>query len=302
MKRAAVFAHYDKDAIIQDYVIYYLKALRLVCDELVFVSSNRLSSDEIAKIEGVADYIIAEKHNEYDFGSYKRGFLYVMQKGQLEDFDELIFVNDSCYGPFYPLKNIFDEMDSRDCDFWGITKNSFSYRDSFKLFTHKSSHLQSYFLVFQKKVFVSDVFKDFILNIKAQDSKAMVISYYEMGLTKILEQKGFKADVYIKAFSWINNVTILTWRQIIQFYGMPFIKKSLIDLRNTDITTIDGFDKIVFAKSSYPLDLFKLPREINRKAPLYVKRFVFDIVANLPFPLRRLAAIAIGRLFPFFKD
>ena len=27
MRRAAVFAHYDKDRIIDDYVIYYLKSL-----------------------------------------------------------------------------------------------------------------------------------------------------------------------------------------------------------------------------------------------------------------------------------
>ena len=38
MKRAAVFAHYDKDKIIDDYVIYYLKSLKEIFDNIVFVS------------------------------------------------------------------------------------------------------------------------------------------------------------------------------------------------------------------------------------------------------------------------
>ena len=67
MKRAVVFAHFDKDAIIQDYVIYYLKALRQLCDKLVFVSSNSLDTDEVLKVEGIADYIITmRKDGEND--------------------------------------------------------------------------------------------------------------------------------------------------------------------------------------------------------------------------------------------
>lgn len=35
MRRAAVFAHYDKDRIIDDYVIYYLKSLKEIFDNIV---------------------------------------------------------------------------------------------------------------------------------------------------------------------------------------------------------------------------------------------------------------------------
>ena len=36
MRRAAVFAHYDKDRIIDDYVIYYLKSLKEIFDNYKF--------------------------------------------------------------------------------------------------------------------------------------------------------------------------------------------------------------------------------------------------------------------------
>ena len=101
MKRVVIFAHYDKKNIISDYVIFYLKALKQVADEIVFVSCCLLSDIEKEKISGVASYIISEIHDEYDFGSYKRGFLFL--KDRLDDFDELIFANDSCYGPLPTL-------------------------------------------------------------------------------------------------------------------------------------------------------------------------------------------------------
>ena len=51
MKRLCVFAHWDRDNIIDDYVIYYLKALKQVVSTLVFVSDCDLPSEELEKLE-----------------------------------------------------------------------------------------------------------------------------------------------------------------------------------------------------------------------------------------------------------
>ena len=77
MKRLCIFAHYDKDNIIDDYVIYYLNSLKEVCDDIIFVSDNNLQEEERNKLNGIVSKIIAKSHGEYDFGSYKRGFLYL---------------------------------------------------------------------------------------------------------------------------------------------------------------------------------------------------------------------------------
>ena len=42
--RLAVFAHYDHDGIIDDYVVYYLQAFRALCEHLIFVSDSRRAS------------------------------------------------------------------------------------------------------------------------------------------------------------------------------------------------------------------------------------------------------------------
>lgn len=128
MKRVVVFAHYDKNNKIDDYVAYYLKSLKEVGCEVVFVSCCELDNSEIEKVKDYVIHSICEKHDEYDFGSYKRGFLYL--KNFLNVYDELVFANDSCYGPIYPISEVFANMEKEDCDFWGITKNNFGYKKS----------------------------------------------------------------------------------------------------------------------------------------------------------------------------
>ena len=297
MKRAVIFAHYDKKNIISDYVIFYLKALKQVADEIVFVSCCLLSDIEKEKISGVASYIISEIHDEYDFGSYKRGFLSL--KDRLDDFDELIFANDSCYGPLYPLEKVFSKMEKESCDFWGITKNNYGYKKNFVSLFVKRPHVQSYFIVFKNNVFTQDYFKDFMLSVRHQQTKRHIVSSYEIGLTELLVQHGFKYKTFIDAYGHVNNMTVLKWRQIIEKYEMPFIKKSLFDLRNTDAATIDNYENIL---GDYPADLINIPREIHRYVPFKLKQVIFDTLANFPFPIRRSFAIFINKLLPFLKD
>lgn len=73
-KRTAIFAHFDKHNLIDDYVIIYLEKLKEVVDDIIFVSDCNLETKEIKKIEHLILNNICQKHGEYDFGSYKRGF------------------------------------------------------------------------------------------------------------------------------------------------------------------------------------------------------------------------------------
>ena len=104
MKRIAIFAHYSKDNIIEDYVIYLIKELKKVVDKIIFISDSNVDEKEIKNIKDYIYYYNCSKHGEYDFGSYKKGCYWAKENYLLSDFEELIFINDSCYGPLYPFK------------------------------------------------------------------------------------------------------------------------------------------------------------------------------------------------------
>ena len=309
MKRAVVFAHYDKDELVDDYVIYYLKSLKETAQNIIFVSCGNLSDVEKSKLDGIASHIIAEHHEEYDFGSYKRGFLYLKENNLLENIDELVLANDRCFGPFYPFTEIFTEMEKKDCDFWGITKNNFGYRKVPNHFFVRRPHIQSYFIVLKNNTFKSDDFTNFMKSIKPENSKCVVVSNYEIGLSEMLVEMGFRYDVYIDAYERINNMTIYKWRQLILKYKMPFMKCSLPRLVNKNLTTIEGYQEIIKQVSDYPVELIEnnvkrtqYIRKGRHTSPLIVKRIFFDFLAELPFVPRKILIFLLRKCFPFIRD
>nr|AIA86739.1 RgpF [uncultured Synechococcus sp.] len=126
--RVAVFAAYSATRRVEDYVVKYLKGLREVASKIVVVFDNDLEHSELSKLDGIVDHIIFGRHGEYDFGSYKRGIAWLRENKLLENADDLILCNDSCYGPIKSFKAMFSTMESRKLDFWGATDNhSFGY-------------------------------------------------------------------------------------------------------------------------------------------------------------------------------
>jgi len=200
MRRLAIFAHYDSMNFIDKYVIYYLKELKKVSDLILFVSDSDVSKKEIKKLHNIADVSIIGKHNEYDFGSYKRGVLYALDNDLLHKYDELIFCNDSCFGPISKrgFSDLFETMNERNADFWGITINNFGlkYVDSECLYIKDLPHIQTFFIVFRKSCFLSICFIEFMKQI-TQKKKQDIVIQYEIGLTKMLRDNNFTMDSYI---------------------------------------------------------------------------------------------------------
>lgn len=186
MKRVVIFSHFDKHNIIDPYVISYLEELKKY-SEIIFVSDGDLKQEEIYKINNLCFDTICYKHSEYDFGSYKRGFELLKTKysEKFNKLDEILFVNDSCY-LIQSFDKVFTDMEKKkEVDFWGLTDN---YRDLKNI----RYHLQSYFLVFRKGIFLDNKFQEFISNIKKLNDKSQIIDLYEIGLSEFLIANNYK--------------------------------------------------------------------------------------------------------------
>lgn len=183
MRRIALFAHYDRDGIIDDYVIYYLRALTRVADRILFVSDSDLRDGEAKKLDGFAELAFAGRHGEYDFGSWKRAFQVLNY--DLTGWDELILANDSCYAPIYPFEGVFERMDRADCDFW--SPHNTKINDKF-------DHLSSYFLVLRRPILEDEDFLRFWECVEPQPDVDAVVLKYERGLSQLLAGKGYRYE------------------------------------------------------------------------------------------------------------
>ncbi len=272
MNRVAVFAHYDKNNTIQDYVLFYLKELEKVVDDIIFVSDSDIQDKELKKIKDIITFSIVGKHGEYDFGSYKRGYLCAKENGLLENCEELIFANDSCYAPLFPFEEMFSKMSPKDVDFWGATANPCGIEiiDN-KIVENKQEHIQSYFMVFKPTVFKSKVFTDFINSIKKEDKKEKIIAYYEVGMSKLLLDNGFKYDVYCELSKYTAHSQVLACDRLIKENKSPFIKRSILLFKNLDLVWPFIAKKIVKKNTMYNSELIKNDYEQNASTYNYIE-------------------------------
>lgn len=186
MNRLAIFASYSNDNKIHDYVIYYLKGLKEVCDAIIFVADCDIEDAEKNKLEGLVTQAICQRHGCYDFGSYKTGFKLVKENHLLDNVDELVFCNDSCYGPTHPFAEVFETMKEDKADFWGLVRSE-----------EIKNHLQSYFLVFKRQVFTSEAFNSFVNGFTKQESMIQYVIKYELNFTEILIEAGFTCSSFL---------------------------------------------------------------------------------------------------------
>lgn len=251
MKRVAIFAHYSSDSKIEDHVIYYLQGLNQVTDYIIFVSDSDIKESELQKIKNITTKSIAKHHGEYDFGSYKRGFIYAIENNLLADCEELIFANDSCYAPLFPFTEMFNKMSNKKLDFWGATQNSLNNYEDGKI------HIQSYFIVFKSNVFNSDCFKNFIFSIKKEDTKDDIIQKYEIGLTLILSKNGYKWDVYSDISKTTIQAFILKYKELIIKDKIPFLKRSITLRKNQPIVYPYRIKELINKYTNYKYNLIK---------------------------------------------
>jgi len=221
-RRLAVFASFNKNAEIPDYVVFYLSELKKVVDGIVFIADNPLKAGEAEKIKPYAFHIHAHRHGQYDFGSYKEGIDYLTEHKFLDAAYELIICNDSCYGPFYPLSSLFQTMQKSDSDFWGITQ----WRGN-----PHPDHVQSYFMVFRKNALKSSTFKEFWEKLPSFQLRKRVVDGGEISLSQTLKRAGLKFDSFLPSDmfqSRCTNPSVYTADEAIA-KGDPFVKRSIFD-------------------------------------------------------------------------
>ena len=176
-KRLFLFAAYDRNGIIDDALIHYLKTLSQYGD-IVICFDNDCEKSELEKIAPFVFHAIAKRHGEYDFGSYKRCFQYARDKRILRRYDFIYFVNDSVFGPLKNIDNIIYKMERPKIHAVGMVTS-----------IHKTHEfMESWFICIHKRIFSAKWLNTFMSNIRAESDKASVTIKYEHGFTNLLEE------------------------------------------------------------------------------------------------------------------
>lgn len=271
MKRIAILPVYDSEGIVHKYLEYYMKSLSEVVSDLIIVVIGYMNNDSLRKLRKYADKIYVKENKGYDAAAYKFVFENYLDMEQLNQFDELIFTNDTCFGPFIPFGDIFEEMDKKSTDFWGLKyiENNFS------------NHLQSNFLVFSKDTF-KDISQYFKTEICFDDDRSSVVNNFEMRLFKFLVKRGFRFG-YFGELKGYHNYKAPDYCIIEEHY--PLMKKRCFEKKSycvencsralcyiRDNTNYDVMWILDYAKQKYDIDDELLKYKVS--SPVFVQKSV----------------------------
>ena len=189
MRRLCIYVTYDFENIADDYIGYMLHELREAVDCLAVVCNYEYIAKGIENIQPYADKIFYRKNIGFDAGAYKDALCQYLGWDIVCQYDELLLVNDSFYGLFYPIEDLFQTIESTDADYWGIIRapqgrlaNGYRY----------DAHIQSYFLAFKESILKSVFFKKFWELLDYPETLYNAVIDFELGCNRYLSNCGFK--------------------------------------------------------------------------------------------------------------
>jgi lipopolysaccharide biosynthesis protein len=270
-KRLALYAHYSASNDVALYVPFYLRSLRELGFRVCFISNSPIPQSKQSELQAICEKVIQRDNTGYDFSMWQQA----LTEFDPAQFDELLITNSSIIGPLKPLAPLWDSPKLRDCDFWGITNN-----------VEFGNHLQTYFVVFRKQVLQSRHFMDFWHSVLPFDDKQQVIQSYETGLTRWLEERGFRwkalfdnQDIFFAFLArrsltekirdrlrprTFRRDTAMLMPALLLERGMPFVKLALLTrMASRDFQVSSDTALQLFESSAIPADILDELRMIS---------------------------------------
>lgn len=278
IRRACLFAGFDAEGVIDEALMTYLRDLARFADVFVLFD-NYLPGSELDRLRSVATEAWAIRHGAYDIGSYSMLARDLVGWDRLSTYDEVLFVNDSCY-LLRPLDEVFARMEAESCAWWGLqaTKGIAMTRDAasnqftepIPLDTVREELLgsyeedpvydflvASYFLAFRRPVLEDPVFRKVIDAVITQQSKLAVIQKYEIGITHLLVGRGYQFSTFIPALYPFHPV-FTEWAFELIAQGFPLLKKYFLYQNHYDTPgLIEWRQRITSLVPDAPLDVFE---------------------------------------------
>lgn len=304
-----LYHHFDKDAQIDDHVIYQLAAYHDFKIDIIFISNAPIPQSEQAKVEPYVKEVYLRPNRGFDWGAWGE-ILTTRGDALLAPYAELILANCTCYGPLFPIEETFTKMASITCDFWTPT-------------THPQGlgfpeHGQPYFACFKPRVFNSPVFRSFFSRVTDIQTYWDAVWKGEIALHAHLVAAQFThASVVrhsVNKASAETDISSFAVAQRLAFdHRLPLLKiKAFLTDAGSEAETLRTFSNRLAEKgSTYPCILISRhlqrtrtatshPRELSRIGALpariahFISQHVVQRFAYLSYGMIRLRCLRYG--------
>lgn len=244
MNRLAIFVLYNADGIIYDYCKYIINELKSVCNDVIVICNNKMTSESIEKLKSLSVMFYERENKGYDAYAYKYALENCIGWNKICDYDELILTNDSYYGPFWALNDIVNDMNKRKNDFWGLTAQlpmSNTFGNAY-IYDTIPFHIQSYFLFIRSGMLHDDCFRQFWDELEEINCFTDAVVNFELKFTSFFTNKKYIADSYVDYHYQENDIVdnrisniIFEPGKMIKKFKCPILKRKCFTVNYSDV-------------------------------------------------------------------
>lgn len=251
MNRMGIFIFYDGQGIVDKYIEVLLSSMQEILQKLIIVINGSVQNEEYSKLKVYSNDIYIRENIGFDAGGYKDVFTKFLSKEDLKQWDEIVLFNDTFYGPLYPWKDIFKEMERIDINFWGLSRHSGKRIEEDPI----PPHIQAFFLVCRKSLITSASWQEFWDNLEYPRNIHEAIWNFEINFSVFFTQRGFtcKALTDNGKTEYIGNPYTRYSYELIRDVEFPVIKRKVIALSR--FKNLKAILNYILSNTEYDADL-----------------------------------------------
>ena len=223
-RRVIFYLFYDPRGEVDDYIPYKLERLRQSADHIFVVVNGTLTEAGRATLESVADTVWQRENVGFDVWGYKTALEHFGQE-RLAEYDELILMNYTWFGPVRPFEPVFERMNELEVDFWGITEHEAVDPNPYLPDSVMDAHIQSHWIAARRSLFTSDAWVAYWRAMPMITSYSDSILSYESNFTYHFEQLGFTKAVAFPAENYSSMHAAFDNAQELLDDGCPVLKR-----------------------------------------------------------------------------
>lgn len=228
--RLGIYTIFDKNGVVDEYILYFLKALADWTDRLIVVCNGSLNEEGNKKLTALGCEVLYRENTGFDAWGVKSGIDHVGIE-QLKNYSEMIVANNTLFGPVCDMTQMFETMSAKKLDFWGIASHEgFAQFDPFHCnpYGYVPEHIQSYFYVVRGRMLYGNAFAEFWKNLPELNDYNAAVGMYETVMTKYFSDSGYVWDCYMDRdmyYGMTDNPLIAMPMEAMRDWKCPFFKR-----------------------------------------------------------------------------
>ncbi|MFD1715588.1 rhamnan synthesis F family protein [Amnibacterium flavum] len=223
-RRLVIYVFFDPQGVVDDFVPFALDALRAHSAHLLVVVNGTVEEAGHRVLMAHSDTVLVRENQGFDIWAEKHAIDHLGDA--IAEYDEVVLTNDTWYGPVREFAPVFEKMDARALDFWGMTEHPAEAAIP-GVSAALPRHLQSFWIAARRSMISSDAWRDYWRDLPPMNSYWDAVSLHELRFTEHFENAGFTSGTAFPAEPYGPGNASILLADVLIADGCPLLKRRI---------------------------------------------------------------------------